>query len=56
MDNWNPIAGIVPVLTAETLKNLEQKRDDAHFCGDTMRALELEKQIAELKELRGKKG
>jgi len=53
MDNWNPIAGIVPALTAETLKNLEQKRDEAHFCGDTMRALELEKQIAELKELRG---
>ena len=53
MDNWNPIAGIVPVLTAETLKNLEQKRDDAHFCGDTMRALELEKQIADIKKLKG---
>ena len=53
MDNWNPIAGIVPVLTEETLKSLKQKRADAFYRRDEQEARKLDKQIAELKELRG---
>jgi hypothetical protein len=53
MDNWNPIAGIVPVLTEETLKNLKQKRADAFYRRDEQEVRRLDKQIAELKELRG---
>ena len=34
MDNWNPIAGIVPALTEETLKNLKKKRADAFYRRD----------------------
>ena len=53
MDNWNPIAGIVTVLTEETLSNLEKKRKDAFFCGDRMRMEKLDKQIEEVRKLRG---
>jgi len=53
MDNWNPIAGIVPVLTEETLKNLKNKRADAFYRRDEPEVRRLDKQIAELKQLRG---
>lgn len=53
MDNWNPIAGIVPALTEETLKNLKKKRADAFYRRDEQEVRKLDKQITELKELRG---
>ena len=53
MDNWNPIAGIVPALTEETLKNLKNKRPDAFYRRDEQEVRRLDKQIAELNESRG---
>ena len=53
MDNWNPIVGIVPALTEDTLKNLKNKRADAFYRRDEQEVRRLDKQIAELKELRG---
>lgn len=52
MDNWNPIAGIVPNLTAETLKNLKKKRADAFYRRDETEVRRLDKQIAELEQLK----
>lgn len=52
MDNWNPIAGIVPHLTAETLKNLKKKRADAFYRRDETEVRKLDKQIAELEKFK----
>ena len=53
MDNWNPIAGIIDVISDEVIEAMTKRRAEAFARRDEQEVRKLDKQIAELKELRG---